>query len=56
LVQQALRERGASANPVALALDGTTGTLSMDSERRIQRSVRWAEITRDSLKLLDDGA
>ena len=56
LLQQALRERSASTNPPALALDGTTGTLSIDAERRIQRSVRWAEITSDSLKLLDDGA
>ena len=56
LLQQALRERSASTNPPTLALDGTTGTLSIDAERRIQRSVRWAEITSDSLKLLDDGA
>ena len=46
----------AATNPPTLALDGTTGTLSIDAERRIQRSVRWAEITSDSLKLLDDGA
>ena len=56
LLQQALRERSAATNPPTLALDGTTGTLSIDAERRIQRSVRWAEITSDSLKLLDDGA
>ncbi len=56
LLQQVLRERSASTNPPTLALDGTTGTLSIDAERRIQRSVRWAEITSDSLKLLDDGA
>lgn len=56
LLQQSLRERGSTTSATALTLDGATGTLSLDADRRIQRSLRWAEITSDSLKLLDDGA
>lgn len=56
LLQQALRERGNVTGPPNLAIDGASGTLSLDAERRVQRSLRWAEITSDSLKLLDDGA
>jgi outer membrane PBP1 activator LpoA protein len=56
LLQQALRERSDSTGPSGLTVNGASGTLSLDAERRVQRSLRWAEITSDSLKLLDDGA
>ncbi|MBU3671674.1 MAG: penicillin-binding protein activator [Sinobacteraceae bacterium] len=56
LLQQALRERGKAMGASGLTIDGASGTLSLDAERRVQRSLRWAEITSDSLKLLDDGA
>jgi outer membrane PBP1 activator LpoA protein len=56
LLQQALRERGTSTKTPGITVDGASGSLSIDAERRVQRSLRWAELTSDSLKLLDDGA
>ena len=51
LLQRALR----SGTPPSAAapLAGATGTLMLDAGGRVQRSLRWAEIASDSIKLQD---
>jgi outer membrane PBP1 activator LpoA protein len=40
-----------AADPVT----GASGVLSLTADGRVQRSLRWALIENDAIKLLDDG-
>ena len=46
---QALRHRGAGA---AVSVDGLTGHLSLDAERRVRRDMAWAQLHNGELHLL----
>jgi uncharacterized protein len=47
---QALRRRsGAGAN---ISVDGLTGRLSLDADRRVRREIAWAQLHNGELRLL----
>jgi outer membrane PBP1 activator LpoA protein len=46
---QALRQRGAAGN---ISLQGLTGRLSVDAERRVHREMDWAQLHNGELRLL----
>lgn len=51
LLQRALRE--GKVPEASRPLAGATGSLTLDATGRVQRSLRWAELGSDSLKLLE---
>jgi uncharacterized protein len=46
---QALRRSGATGN---VSVDGLTGHLTFDDERRVRRDLGWAQVRNGELKLL----